>query len=792
MKTGTRIAYGLAFALPFSLAAAVEARVAEKIVLDRAIIVADSAEPSFVQYGVKELAGFLKDVTGNEIRVVNSPGETNGVRIVVGTQAAGQIVSEGLPDPGAGEEAYVLRCLTKADTVYVIAAGGTPRGTKAALAALVRAIGVEGKSAFLPASLNVATQPAVPKRGMHFNGWAFNAPYSFRAWREEDWQRYLDILAYQGVNLFYLWPFIEIMPVPLSPEDREYLEECRRVVDYAQKRHGMEVWIMQCTNRVARDRCGVADPRRRPYWRSSQEDLDPGRPEHLQAILASREAMYRIIDNADGVCNIDSDPGYCPDSPLSDYLKVLNGCRELLDKHNIHGKQAKLIHWMWQGWGCGGAQPGKPEDRHQAAIQGLKQNLPEPWWLVAGWGEMLKFCRDENTLGKTVLLPYGTIEDEPSYPATNLQIDGLRQQFDAFAAKNPELAGVMGNVQTPLLQFPDVYYFTSAMFDAEYRKRPEKQVLLDLAGYLYPEHRQLIADCYLALNEQDPAKIQALADVLDKLIRENKLGSDGLFGRKLFPDHRIVAQSLVLQLRFRAATRRLAQAEISPSTPQQDCIRLLCDYFDGYLAWDNAHGWHGLWGWDSWPLDTPPTVLEKLAVNLGEVPAVGACLDAVARTLSAKYDKKAVEEGCVGPLKKAVLGHLPIKTLAQEAKATASVVPKPEQYPPSAAVDGKLGTLYWPGALVKNNTEWLQLTWDKPRTFDRIIVRFLKHPSMVGRTIHLQKEISPGKWEDVATTAIAADRSAPNAVATFQLPTRVTLDKIRIVNLLDVFEVEVY
>ena len=181
-------------------------------------------------------------------------------------------------------------------------------------------------------------KPAFAVRGMHLNGWPLNYPYSFRGWREADWQRYLDILAYQGINLFYLWPFIEIMPVPFSPEDQAYLEECRRVVDYAQKKHGMEVWIMQCTNRVAKDRCGVADPRVRPYWRPTQEDLIPGKPEDFKAILASREAMYRIIDNADGVCNIDSDPGFCPGSPVSDYVKVLQACRDLLDRHNIHGK----------------------------------------------------------------------------------------------------------------------------------------------------------------------------------------------------------------------------------------------------------------------------------------------------------------------------------------------------------------------------------------------------------------------------------------------------------------------
>ena len=314
---------------------------------------------------------------------------------------------------------------------------------------------------------------------MHFNGWAINYPYSFRSWREEDWYRYLDILSYQGVNLFYLWPFIEIMPVPLSPEDQAYLEECRRVVDYAQKKHGMEVWIMQCTNRVAKDRCGVADPRLRPYWRPSQEDLNPGNPEHFQAIMASREAMYRIINNADGVCNIDSDPGFYPGSPLSDYVKVLQGCRTLLDRHNIHGKQTKLINWMLWGWGRAERFQHKGLADHQLADPAKSQagiagavvaDLLSVRVPASREFQFLPMCREEGVLAKTVFLPMASSKASPPIRRTNVQIDEIRGTFDGQVAAFPELVGVMGNVQTPLLQFPNLYFFTSTMQDLDYRK----------------------------------------------------------------------------------------------------------------------------------------------------------------------------------------------------------------------------------------------------------------------------------------------------------------------------------
>ena len=57
----------------------------------------------------------------------------------------------GLSDEKSGKEAYLLRAVSKNGEHDVVAAGATPRGTKLALAALMKAIQVEGKSAFVPA-----------------------------------------------------------------------------------------------------------------------------------------------------------------------------------------------------------------------------------------------------------------------------------------------------------------------------------------------------------------------------------------------------------------------------------------------------------------------------------------------------------------------------------------------------------------------------------------------------------------------------------------------------------------
>jgi hypothetical protein len=129
----------------------------------------------------------------------------------------------------------------------------------------------------------------------------------------------------------------------------------------------------------------------------------------------------------------------------------------------------------------------------------------------------------------------------------------------------------------------------------------------------------------------------------------------GVFGRKLFPDHHIVADSLILQLRLRAAYERCVRG-IAPTTSRAECAKLLCDCLDAYLAWDTAHGWHALWGWQEWPLAAFPysSLADGLRQNLGSESEVDAFFAQVAQTLSAKHDAKIVQEGCIDPLKKAV------------------------------------------------------------------------------------------------------------------------------------------
>ena len=130
----------------------------------------------------------------------------------------------------------------------------------------------------------------------------------------------------------------EVIPLPLSDADRSYLEEVRRVVEYAQQQRGMSVWIFQSANRIGVSHCNSTDPRTRDYWvmgRSGsdsgcQQDMNPANVTEFAQIMSHFQAFYTLVDNADSYNLIDSDPGGCGNcpadcKPLSEQTKIFNG-----------------------------------------------------------------------------------------------------------------------------------------------------------------------------------------------------------------------------------------------------------------------------------------------------------------------------------------------------------------------------------------------------------------------------------------------------------------------------------
>jgi hypothetical protein len=654
----------------------------DRISLNHTAIVTDLNEPSYVQYGAQDLASYLKEITGQEIPLTTSLDSAAPSLIVIG-KFAEQVTSGTLAEMDLGEQGFIIKSAMLNGRRRLIVAGANPQGTNFGIAALMRMIRAEGKSAYVEGPLDIRSKPSFAVRGIHLNGWAFNYPYAYRPWKEEDWKRFIDILWSQGGNLLYMLPMMEIMPVPLSAEDEAYLQEVRRIIDYAHKQRGVKVWLMTSANRVAVSDCGERNPKRRPFWvNQCQVDMNPADPQQFGKIMKSREVLYRSVNNADGFGMIDSDPGGWPQSPLRDQVKIFKGARTLLDKYNLKGTQAELIDWMWVGWGrhkfadssntvvaqydWTGSNPDASDVAFmQETIRAFRKDLPEPWGLIAGFSAYLRSAQEEQALGKTVFLPYGAIEFEPSFPLTNLGLESVRNNLDVLS-KYPQTGGLMGNNMTALLQFPRTYFFLSTAWDYDYRKRNQREVLLELSGHLYPEHAELIAECFEALEESDPRKIIAVLEPLEKLVDQGQLGRPGVIGRNLFPDRAQVARDLVFQLKVRAARQRLLQALFS-KTDRSECEKLVEAYLDALLAWDKQTGWErliniGIWRFPIYASDKrfeeALSILKRVLGGGSPVTnyaAVSSFFEPISKRLLQKYGEDAVMIGCIEPLKLAVV-----------------------------------------------------------------------------------------------------------------------------------------
>jgi hypothetical protein len=645
-----------------------------RISLNGAVVLIDSGEPSYLLYGAKDLASYLTAMTGKPVAVsssVNAALKAKSV-IAIGKEMV-RALNIDLGSPSAlGDEGAVIRSFDRDGSKVVIIAGPNPHGTNAGLATFMPMIHGEGKAGYLDGPIDLHSKPSIASRGIHLNGWPLKYPYAFRSWKEEDWKRFIDIAWAQRINLFYLWPFMEIIPVPMSAEDEAYLQEVKRVVDYAQNQRGMEVWIMQSANRIGVGNCGIRDPRFRTYWvmGECQKDMNPADPEQFANILKSFEALYKVVNNADAFCFIDSDPGGWSHSPLSDQTKIFNAARKLLDRYSAKGSKTKLVDWMWLGWGRVFDPTEKNREENSVAfmadtIRNFKENLPEPWELISGNAAFLKSSQKESVLNKTTYLQYGAIEMEPAFPSTNLGQESIREVFDK-AAKYPELKGVMGNNELMQLQFPRTFYFFNTAWDREYEQRPEPEVLLDLAGELYPDHKQLIAESYMDLRENDPVKIDAALARLEKMIQGGSALRPGPIGRFLFPDQLVVARNLRFQLQIRSARQSLVKAlEGKPSV--EESARLVENYFDKLLAWNQETGWDKMIDITIWrtPIYEEGKDLREATNQLKEVLAQGkpytsyAQIDdffgTISKKLLQKYGRDSVMIGCIEPFKLAMI-----------------------------------------------------------------------------------------------------------------------------------------
>lgn len=132
----------------------------------------------------------------------------------------------------------------------------------------------------------------------------------------------------------------------------------------------------------------------------------------------------------------------------------------------------------------------------------------------------------------------------------------------------------------------------------------------------------------------------------------------------------------------------------------------------------------------------------------------------------------------------------PAATVTAEYTSTDPAIP---DVAPTNSNDNKFHSMYFlsNGGGLDVNSLWLQYDWTAPQEFNNVRVYFFNHPYVEGRSVFLQQETAPDVWENFAEAVVSLEDSGRYQTADFYLPTNYTLDKLRIVNLFDMYEVDI-
>lgn len=551
-------------------------------------------------HALRELGDYCRASAGIDVRSSDAPARDEAITVCVGRSAAlehAPASMRGIDFSELGREGFVLRIGSVNGRPCLVAAGGTDLGTRHAVYELMCRLDVTTAPPSLPGDLDLLERPSFGLRGMYAHQhWAYLHPYALRSWSVDDWKHYVDMLALMKVNLFQIWSMAGIVPMPPSPGDRAFLERYPAVIDYAKRQHGMEVWIGECANNMCQRR--DLPPIEQRYYFHAETRIDPSNARQIEELRAAREEFYRICGNADGYWVLDSDPGGWEGSPPGEFVDLLMMNRALIDQHTQRGCDAKLIYWMWLGWG-----DRTREENWRETVRGLIDRAPEPWWMTVAHPAHWKVVDELGLEERTLYFPYGPIEPEPSMPFTTLIPDVLRDCLHV-PGRAPHIRGIMGNAQTPLCQLPNIHYLTSTAWNLDGRTDASGDVAAGLARMIYPERASLVARAWLSLSSPDAPEADELSNELAGLAQTRALGRPGPIGRKLFPDFELVARDLAIQLRIHGIAMDFCRSARDHGTLESALPGKIERYCLESLAWRRRHGFntYGTNGCNFFPL----------------------------------------------------------------------------------------------------------------------------------------------------------------------------------------------
>jgi hypothetical protein len=601
---------------------------AGEISLNQAGVVVDVTEPSYVHYTISELRRQIELLTGYAPVLFYDLEEALGTEhveelglelpvktlVVVGRTMADRLASfrqEVTPvtDEYPGDQGFVLKSMrTGGGRNMVLAAGSDPHGSNYAVMEL-RQLLTESPSGFAVSdALDLMDKPTLKVRSLYIHQhWRFNYPYCPWSWSVDEWKRVVDMMAYMRYNLLIPMSHTDIRAPRANPNipEQEYLADLREMIDYAHRRRGMKVWLMESAN-ILQDSPEFArlpGERRDHYtqeigWPNKPEEprppgmKDPSNPKDFAALMAQRESVIRHVPNADGYGCIDSDPGrkiaWCTSA---DFVNMFVGYRELIDRYHERPDEVTQFIWLNEGWGTG-----TQEENWRNVMSDWAKRVKGPrdfqLWI---WGRQAPISRELGELPQTSIMTHCLTGGGCDLGFTKLSFGGVRGIMDAAAAY-PGVDSVTANALTYLVEFPNIFYFGhSASWIAGKKKVDDLSILRSVARHFFPQNVDLLAKGWAQLVAPGSRGAFNAAERIEELLNKNQAGRTGTVGSFVFPEPTQVLLDLARMLQIHAkaeGVRELADRK----APVKEVQEAVTSYLGDMLQWQKTVGFFGDYG----------------------------------------------------------------------------------------------------------------------------------------------------------------------------------------------------
>lgn len=313
---------------------------------------------------------------------------------------------------------------------------------------------------------------------------------------------------------------------------------------------------------------------------------DPANPQSFATLMANRQALYRSVPNADGYGFIDADPGGWPGSPSSAFVDLFVGNRTLLDQYHERPEQATLFYWMAFSWGRGTQQ-----ENFRSIVDGFSKRVSGAWELLGGPMEIIK---DLNYSDRTMMFPYAQVEVEPTIPLTFINFRQLEQTLQTVAENKPG-QGVMVNVQTLLVQLPNVFYVASFPWRGGTQAADDATVLNSLARLLFPQRVEVLAKGWSQLTMPGSKPAFLAAEEIDAVLKNKPRLRMGTIGGYVFPEPEQILRDLATTLRIHAGAEEVRE-RVAAGVSTETATQAMAGYFRQMLNWQKQTGFFGTYG----------------------------------------------------------------------------------------------------------------------------------------------------------------------------------------------------